>query len=91
MERTFVFEVKFIGATNFKGSRVRIKDKSDARGRSLLLSYDYSISSTVKQAAMYIQDKLGGKCVPCARGVYALFTPEGTSIDWDNLYKKGSK
>jgi len=86
MEKTFVFGVKFIGPTNFRGARLRIKSES---GRSVVLNYDYSVGNVVRQAAAYIQDRLGGKCVPCASGVYALFTPTGTSVDWDNLYKKG--
>lgn len=86
--RTFVFEVKFIGPTNFKGARLRIKDTD---GRALILHYDYFIGNIAKQAAAYIQERLGGTCVPCASGQYALFTPASTSIDWDNLYKKDGK
>tara|TARA_Y100000361_G_scaffold85662_1_gene76107 strand:+ start:186 stop:488 length:303 start_codon:yes stop_codon:yes gene_type:complete len=49
------FKVKFMGATNYLGSRVKILDTR--HNKSVVLSYDYSIGDIVKQSIKYLDDQ----------------------------------
>ncbi len=47
------FEVKYLGATDYKCSRVKIKDMRF--NSSVTLSFDYSIGNVITQAAEYLK------------------------------------
>ena len=49
------FEVKFLGATNTKCSRIIIKDMRF--NSKAILSFDYSIGNVITQAAGYLKSK----------------------------------
>lgn len=48
------FKVKYLGATNHRGSRVKIVDTRHER--QVEMSYDYSIGDIIKQAIKYLAD-----------------------------------
>lgn len=61
-----VLKVKFLGATNYTGSRIKIT--SERFRDSKILSYDYKIGNVIEQAIEYLQmkgysvlSKAGGK------------------------------
>ena len=49
------FKIKYLGATNYLGSRVKITDTR--HNKSITLSYDYSIGDIAKQAIKYLSDR----------------------------------
>lgn len=48
------FKVKYLGATDYRGTRVKITDTRHSL--SVTLSYDYSIGDILKQAIKYLSD-----------------------------------
>ena len=55
MIKSHLFQVKFIGPTNYKGSRVQFKTwdmahRNDGKPKTKTVSYDYAIGDTYKQA-----------------------------------------
>lgn len=53
MENYHIIEVKYLGATNTKGSRVKLT--SHRLNESITFSYDYSIGNINKQAEKYLK------------------------------------
>jgi hypothetical protein len=47
--------IGYVGATNHRGSRIRIK--SDRFEQSILIPYDYEFSNTLEGAQKYLIDK----------------------------------
>ena len=46
------FEIKYLGATTYKGSRVKIKDMRFNRSKTL--NYNYSVGNVITQAQEYL-------------------------------------
>lgn len=72
-----IFKVKYVGATNTRGSYVKIEETArynDDKNRIVKLSYDHVISDVQGQAAKYLREK-GFKIVGRAseRDHYYLF------------------
>lgn len=62
---TITFTVKFLGATNYKGSRIKIsevKRYQEQKNNSVTLSYNYDIDNTFYQGIEYLEKK-GAKIV----------------------------
>lgn len=49
------FEIKFLGATNTQGSRVKIHDI--LRNESIIIPWDYNFYSSLEIAISYLQKK----------------------------------
>lgn len=55
-----IFKVKYLGATNTRGGRVKIEETArynDDKNRSVTLGYDYEISDPQEQAYQYLTKK----------------------------------
>ena len=55
-----IFKVKYLGATNTLGGRVKIEETAryyDDKNRSVTFSYDYSIGDVLEQAFKYLTEK----------------------------------
>lgn len=55
-----MFEVTFLGATNYRGSRIKIKEPkrfADDKNPSVVMGYDYAISDTMEQAFQFLTAK----------------------------------
>lgn len=50
------FTVKYLGATNSRGSRCQIID--NLRGTKIVLSWDYNFSNVLDLALDYLKDKI---------------------------------
>lgn len=62
---TITFAIKFLGATNNKGSRVKISEAKrypDQKTNSITLSYDYQEGNVLNQGIDYLEKK-GAKIV----------------------------
>ncbi len=62
---TITFSVKFLGATNYKGSRIKIteiKRYQEQKNNNVTLSYNYDIDNTLYQGIEYLEKK-GAKIV----------------------------
>jgi len=62
---TITFSVKFLGATNNKGSRVKIseiKRYQEQKNNSITLDYNYQIGDVLSQGLEYLEKK-GAKIV----------------------------
>jgi hypothetical protein len=53
MKRYRIFEVRYMGPTNFKGSHIKIVDLW--RGESKTLSYDHSFNRIEEQAQAFLE------------------------------------
>lgn len=53
---TRVFKVRFLGPTNYRGSRVKITEQRMQITDSVTLSYNYEIGNTLEQAVKYLKD-----------------------------------
>jgi len=54
------FNIKYLGPTNYLGSRIKITEPArynDDKARSIYLSYDYQIGEMGQQALNYLIDK----------------------------------
>ena len=49
--------VKFLGATNNKGSRIKLTEQMYQTTDTVTLSYDYAIGNGTEQAIQYLQNK----------------------------------
>ena len=49
--------VKFLGATNNKGSRIKLIEQMYSTTETITLSYDYAIGNGTEQAIKYLQNK----------------------------------
>ena len=56
MENLHLFKIKYLGPTNFKGSRIRIT--SERFQQSIIISWDYTANSSTEIAANHLT-KLG--------------------------------
>jgi len=65
MTNLHLFKIKFIGPTNFKGSRIRIT--SERFEQSIIIDWDYSQNSSVEIAASHLQ-KLGFNIIGQSEG-----------------------
>ena len=85
------FKVKYLGATNFLGSRVKITDTR--HNKSVTLSYDYSIGDIVKQAIKYLDDRdiiIEGMSNDERTNEYNLLSLNfGTQLKVQRIIKKG--
>lgn len=57
---TITFSIKFLGATNNRGSRVKItelKRYQDQKNNSIVLDYDYQIGDVLTQGIDYLEKK----------------------------------
>lgn len=61
MENFHILTVKYIGPSNFKGSRVKIT--SDRFDESKTIEYDHSYDSTLDMAVDYLRSKKGFEIV----------------------------
>ncbi len=58
IKNTRAIKVKFVGATNTKGSRIKLTDDYlSERKQSVFVSYDYSIGNVAEQGLKYLIDK----------------------------------
>ncbi len=55
LQNFHIITVSYIGATNYKGSRVRIK--SDRFEQTKIVSYDHSLRDTCEIAQAYLEAK----------------------------------
>lgn len=55
MNRKRIFKVSYIGATNIKGSRVKIHDLRN--NVSKIIPYDYAVSGIYNMAINYLTDR----------------------------------
>ena len=58
---TQAIELKFLGATNTRGSRLKLKDMRF--NTSVTLNYDYEVGNVITQATQYLESK--GYIVVC--------------------------
>ena len=54
-----LFEVKYFGATNNRGSRIKIIDSCN--GNSVIISYDYRYNNALDGAIAFLVEKKGIK------------------------------
>lgn len=55
MQHMKVYQVKFLGPTNFRGSRIKITD--GRTGKSVTLNRNYSYNSIMDQAIDYLKEQ----------------------------------
>ena len=53
-----IFKVKYLGPTNYRGSRVKITEQRNGFTDNVTLSFDYAIGDILEQSVKYIK-KLG--------------------------------
>ena len=75
MENYRVIKVKFLGATDYTGSRIKIyetKRFNDDKTQSKIFSYDYAVGNVLQQAIGILKEK--------------GFNIVGTGSEFDNYY-----
>ena len=73
MKNLHIIQVKYMSATNTKGSRVKLIDTRF--GNSITLSYDYECNGVDEQAVKHLTDKgyiIIGKSYNEITGVYSI-------------------
>jgi hypothetical protein len=65
MKNLHLLKIKYLGPTNFRGSRIRIK--SERFNQSITVSWDYSANSSAEIAINHLQ-KLGFEFIGQAEG-----------------------
>ena len=78
------FSVKFLPATNYSGSRIKITD--NRHNQSKILSYDYSVGNVAEQSITWLENNLGINIIGFSHidktGQYIIITD-----NFDNLIK----
>lgn len=75
MENYRIIKVKFLGATDYTGSRIKIyetKRFKDEKTQSKIFSYDYAVGNVLKQALEILKEN--------------GFNIVGTGSEFDNYY-----
>ena len=52
---TRIIRVDFLGATNHRGSRVKLTEDRYNKKDTIILSYDYKIGGALEQAVLYLK------------------------------------
>lgn len=78
MNHLHLIKVKFLGATNTKGERVKIT--STRHNKSKIISYDYSFNNALEVAKNYLENDLKytikATCELTSRGQQAVLVKE---------------
>lgn len=81
MKNLRAFKISFLGATNTKGSRVKIKDLR--HNKSKIIDYDHTFSNTKEVAENFLKSKkIYCDCFVSTENYYLLLTDDfATQID----------
>tara|TARA_R110002124_G_scaffold281583_1_gene456043 strand:- start:40 stop:327 length:288 start_codon:yes stop_codon:yes gene_type:complete len=74
--------VKFLGATNNKGSRIKLIEQMYKTTDTITLSYDYAIGNGTEQAIKYLQNK--------GINILGKSDVKGETILFSNSWQKGN-